>query len=130
MRTGTEMDQKANFILLVENDATFMPLNEEKFRWRFSYIIVCRKGQPDVPTRLFLRELLLELKLHVLGLMDCDLGGLKIFNIYGHGLMSMSYDSLNLVTPNLKWLGFRPSDLDQFKVSDRFLVDLTKSDVT
>jgi len=94
-----EIDQKVNFILLVENDATFMRLGEEKFHRRFLYIIVCRKEKSDVPTMLFLRKISVELNLLVLELMDYDLGGLKIFNVSRYGSMSMSYDSLNLVTP-------------------------------
>lgn len=30
--------------------------------------------------------------------------------------MNMSYDSSNLTTPDIKWLGVRPSDLDRFNI--------------
>ena len=28
----------------------------------------------------------------------------------------MSYDSINLTTPDIKWLGVRPSDLDKYQI--------------
>jgi DNA topoisomerase VI subunit A len=30
------------------------------------------------------------------------------------GSKNMSYDSASLTTPDIKWLGLRPSDLDKF----------------
>lgn len=33
------------------------------------------------------------------------------------GSKAMSYDSASLTTPDIKWLGVRPSDLDKYKVS-------------
>jgi hypothetical protein len=32
------------------------------------------------------------------------------------GSMAMSYDASNLTTPDIKWLGVRPSDLDRFNI--------------
>lgn len=33
--------------------------------------------------------------------------------------MNMSYDSSNLTTPDIKWLGVRPSDLDRFNIPEQ-----------
>lgn len=35
------------------------------------------------------------------------------------GSMNMSYDSSNLTTPDIKWLGVRPSDLDKFNIPEQ-----------
>ena len=67
-------------------------------------------------TRLFLRRLKLTLNLPVLALVDSDPYGLKILSVYMKGSMNMSYDSSNLTTPDIKWLGVRPSDLDRFQI--------------
>ena len=32
------------------------------------------------------------------------------------GSKNMSYDSASLTTPDIKWLGVRPSDLNKYKV--------------
>ena len=41
----------------------------------------------------------------------------------------MSYDSLNLTTPDIKWLGVRPSDLDRYNIPDQCRLDMTASDI-
>jgi meiotic recombination protein SPO11 len=86
----------ALFILLVEKDAAFMRLAEDRFYNRFPCIILTAKGQPDVATRLFLRRLKVELKLPVLALVDSDPYGLKILSVYMCGSKNLSYGSANL----------------------------------
>lgn len=44
--------------------------------------------------------------------------GLKILSVYMSGSKNMSYDSASLTTPDIKWLGVRPSDLDKLKVRE------------
>ena len=46
----------------------------------------------------------------------CPLAGLKILSVYMSGSKRMSYDSAGLTTPDIKWLGVRPSDLDKYSV--------------
>ncbi|CAN1142874.1 DNA topoisomerase 6 subunit A [Linum perenne] len=75
-----DMQSDALFILLVEKDAAYMRLAEDRFYNRFPCIIVTAKGQPDVATRLFLRKMKIELKLPVLALVDSDPYGLKILS--------------------------------------------------
>jgi hypothetical protein len=44
------------------------------------------------------------------------LSGLKILSVYMSGSKNMSYDSASLTTPDIKWLGVRPSDLNKYNV--------------
>jgi meiotic recombination protein SPO11 len=44
------------------------------------------------------------------------MSALLLFGGYRAGSMNMSYDSSNLTTPDIKWLGVRPSDLDRFNI--------------
>lgn len=154
----SEIESDAKFILLVEKDAAFMRLAEDRFynqvggwaalNWaqscscafrymgakavahptcfcmarrreaesvrptfhcaQYPCIILTAKGQPDVATRLFLKSLKQTLKIPVLALVDSDPYGLKILSVYMKGSMNMSYDSSNLTTPDIKWLGVRP----------------------
>ena len=53
----------------------------------------------------------LPLQIPVLALVDSDPYGLKILSVYMSGSKSMSYDSGNLTTGDIKWLGVRPTDL-------------------
>ncbi|KAK4281435.1 hypothetical protein QN277_012929 [Acacia crassicarpa] len=124
-----DMQSDALFILLVEKDAAYMRLAEDRFYNRFPCIIVTAKGQPDVATRLFLRKMKMELKLPVVALVDSDPYGLKILSVYGCGSKNMSYDSANLTTPDIKWLGVRPSDLDKYKIPDQCRLPMTDQDI-
>ena len=119
----------AEFILLVEKDAAFMRLAEDRFYNRIKCIIVTAKGQPDVGTRLFLKRLKEELRIPVLGLVDSDPYGLKILSVYMSGSKNMSYDSANLTTPDIKWLGVRPSDLDKYRIPEQCRLPMSDTDV-
>ena len=101
-----DMRSDAQFILLVEKDAAFMRLAEDRFYNKYPCIIITGKGQPDVATRcvtlsvfallsislaatirrfpsmrsLFLKKAKTELRIPVLGLVDSDPSGLKARN--------------------------------------------------
>ena len=113
----------------MEKDAAFQRLAEDRFYNRYPCIIITGKGQPDVATRQFLRKMQQELKLQVLGLVDADPYGLNILSVYMKGSKNMSFDSSNLTTPNIKWLGVRPSDLDRFKLPNQCRLDMTEHDI-
>lgn len=125
----TNMRSDAKFILLVEKDAAFMRLAEDRFYNKYPCVIITGKGQPDVSTRLFLSKLQRTLNLPVLGLVDSDPYGLKILSVYMSGSKNMSYDSANLTTQNIHWLGVRPSDLDKYAIPDECRLDMTASDL-
>jgi meiotic recombination protein SPO11 len=97
-----DMRSDAKFILLVEKDAAFMRLAEDRFYNKYPCIIITGKGQPDVATRcaqcddrllphfslitftesrLFLKKTKTELRIPVLGLVDSDPSGLKVRQI-------------------------------------------------
>jgi DNA topoisomerase VI subunit A len=65
----------------------------------------------------------------VLALVDSDPYGLKILSVYMKGSMNMSYDSSNLTTPDIKWLGVRPSDLDRFNIPEQCRPPMTDEDL-
>mmetsp|Transcript_7513 Transcript_7513/g.22212 ORF Transcript_7513/g.22212 Transcript_7513/m.22212 type:complete len:417 (-) Transcript_7513:1719-2969(-) len=125
----SNIQSDALFILLVEKDAAFMRLAEDRFYNHYPCIIITAKGQPDVASRLFLRKLKMELKIPVLALVDSDPYGLKILSVYMKGSMNMSYDSSNLTTPDIKWLGVRPSDLERFSIPEQCRLPMTDEDI-
>jgi meiotic recombination protein SPO11 len=45
------------------------------------------------------------------------------------GSLNMSYDSSNLTTPDIKWLGVRPSDLNRFNIPLQCRIKMTEEDV-
>ena len=52
----TSIRGDAQFILLIEKDAAFMRLAEDRFYNTYPCVIMTGKGQPDVATRLFLNK--------------------------------------------------------------------------
>ena len=125
----TDLRTDAKFVLLVEKDAAFMRLAEDRFYNKYPCIIITAKGQPDVATRLFISKVKRELKLPVLALVDADPYGLKIISVYMQGSKNMAFDSANLTTPDIKWLGVRPSDLDKFKIPEQCRLEMTAKDI-
>lgn len=119
----------AEFILLVEKEAAYMRLAEDRFYHKYPCIIITAKGQPDVATRLFLSRLKAELQIPVLGLVDSDPYGLKILSVYMSGSKNMSYDSASLTTPDIYWLGLRPSDLDKYHLPEQCRLPMTEFDL-
>jgi len=124
----TDIRSSAEFILLVEKDAAFMRLSEDRFYQKMKCIIMTAKGQPDVASRMFLRKLRDKLKIPVLALVDSDPYGLKILSVYMSGSKNMSYDSNSLTCPDIKWLGVRPSDLKRYKIPQECRLKLTDGD--
>jgi len=41
----------------------------------------------------------------------------------------MSYDSASLTTPDIKWLGVRPSDLDKYNIPEQCRLPMTDKDI-
>jgi meiotic recombination protein SPO11 len=125
----TDIQSDALFVLLVEKDAAFMRLSQDRFYRKYPCIIITAKGQPDVATRLFLKRLRAELNIPILGLVDSDPYGLKILSVYMSGSKNMSYDSANLTTSDVKWLGVWPSDLDRYNIPEQCRLPLTEHDI-
>ena len=125
----TDIQSDAEFILLVEKEAAFMRIAEDRFYNKYRCIVITAKGQPDVATRLFLSKLKRQLKIPVLGLVDSDPYGLKILSVYMSGSKNMSYDSAHLTTPDIKWLGVRPSDLKRYKIPEQCRLPMTANDI-
>lgn len=119
----------AEFILLVEKEAAYMRMAEDRFYHKYPCIVITAKGQPDVASRMFLSRITKELKIPVFGLVDSDPYGLKILSVYMSGSKNMSYDSASLTTPNILWLGLRPSDLNKYNLPDQCRLDMTENDI-
>jgi hypothetical protein len=78
---------------------------------------------------MFLSRITTELKIPVLGLVDSDPYGLKILSVYMSGSKNMSYDSASLTTPDIMWLGLRPSDLNKYDLPEQCRLDMTENDI-
>ena len=125
----TNIQSDAEFVLLVEKEAAYMRMAEDRFYNKYPCIVITAKGQPDVASRMFLSRLKSELNIPILGLVDSDPYGLKILSVYMSGSKNMSYDSASLTAPDIKWLGLRPSDLDKYNLPEQCRLDMTDTDI-
>jgi meiotic recombination protein SPO11 len=125
----SNIQSDAKFILIVEKEAAYLRLAEDRFYNRYPCIIMTGKGQPDVATRMFLKKLKTQLNIPVLALMDSDPSGLKILSVFMSGSKNMSFDSASLTTGDIKWLGVRPSDLNRYRLPEQCRLDMTEYDI-
>ena len=122
-----DFDVDADFVLVVEKDAVFQRLLEERMfskRMFSRAVMVTGKGVPDLATRQLVHHLAVVLP--VLILTDCDPYGFEIFLTYKFGSLASSYSQEPLAAPFSWWLGVHPADmqdldssLQDFSVADR-----------
>ncbi len=125
----TFIDHKAEFALVIEKDAAFFRLVEDKFWRKHRCILVTGKGQADIATRRFVKRIREELGLPVYLLVDSDPYGFYIASVYKRGSIKMSFDSLRLSTKDAKLLGLLPSDLDKYKVPSYARLKMNEADL-
>ncbi|XP_021922584.1 meiotic recombination protein SPO11 isoform X2 [Zootermopsis nevadensis] len=123
------LESDAQFVLLVEKDATFQKLLDEGVLERLGpCILVTGKGFPDVATRLLVQLLWKFLSVPVLALVDADPHGIEIMCIYRFGSLNMSHQSDDLAVPMVRWLGVHPTDISWLGIKAQPLtaVDISK----
>lgn len=123
------LQSDAEFVLLIEKDAVFNRLAEDKFWEYLPCIIITAKGQPDLATRAFVKRVRNELQLPIFGFMDADPYGLDILRVYSMGSKAMSLETSELAVTDIKWLGLLPSDLEKYKIPSEALIDMTEKDI-
>jgi meiotic recombination protein SPO11 len=124
---GFESD--AEFVLVIEKDAVFQDLAEDKFFNYLPCILITASGQPDMATRMFIKRMYEDLKIPVLGFLDADPYGLDILRVYSIGSKALSFESVELAVPDIKWLGLLPSDIKEYQIPKSVLIKMTENDV-
>ncbi len=123
------LESDAEFVLVIEKDAVFQRLAEDRFFNYVPAILVTASGQPDMATRVFVKRLREELELPILGFMDADPYGLDILRVYTIGSKSLSFETSGLAVPDFKWLGLFPSDIDTYKLPKEALIEMSPRDI-
>ena len=75
----------ANYVLVVEKDATFKKLIDAEFHIKHNVILVASKGFPDVYTRELVNILSESYNIRTFGLFDCDPFGIDIYCCFKFG---------------------------------------------
>ena len=121
---------EAEYILLVEKEAVWHRLNEDKFWRKHKCLLVTGNGQATRGVRRLLQRMATELKLPLYVLVDNDPWGLYIYSVVKQGSISLAYESMRMAVPKARFLGLRSRDFKKFKLSDDVKIDLVKEDIT
>lgn len=102
----------ARYLILVEKDAVFQRLAEDRLYNQLPCIVITAKGYPDIATRFILHRLSQTFpNMPIFALVDWNPAGLAILCTYKYGSISMGLESYRYAC-NVKWLGIRGDDLE------------------
>ncbi|KAK8964190.1 Meiotic recombination protein SPO11-2 [Platanthera guangdongensis] len=102
----------ARYIIVIEKDAIFQRLSEDRLFNLVPCILVTAKGFPDIATRFLLYRLNQTFsEMPILALVDWNPAGLAILSTYKFGSITMGLESYAYAC-NVKWLGIRKDDLE------------------
>ena len=119
---------EAEYILLVEKEAVWHRLNEDKFWKKHKCVLVTGNGQATRGVRRLLQRMHKELKLPLYVLVDNDPWGLYIYSVVKQGSISLAYESMRMAVPSARFLGLRTRDYKNFKLSSDVCIQLEKED--
>nr|APZ84722.1 initiator of meiotic double stranded breaks SPO11-2 [Zea mays subsp. parviglumis] len=101
----------SRYIIVVEKDAVFQRLAEDRLYNQLPCILITAKGYPDIATRFILHRLSQTFpNMPIFALVDWNPAGLAILCTYKYGSISMGLESYRYAC-NVKWLGVRGGDL-------------------
>jgi len=105
------LSSDARYIIVVEKDAIFQRLAEDRLYNQLPCILITAKGYPDIATRFILHRLSQTFpNMPIFALVDWNPAGLAILCTYKYGSISMGLESYRYAC-NVKWLGLRGDDL-------------------
>ncbi|MCX8179126.1 MAG: DNA topoisomerase IV subunit A [Candidatus Aenigmarchaeota archaeon] len=107
---------KADFVLVIEKNAGFERLHEDKFWKKHNCILIGTGGQPARGTRRLIKRLATEFKLPVYVMTDSDSYGWYIYSVIKSGSMTLAHASDELGTPSVKFIGLTISDIEDYKL--------------
>lgn len=105
------LSSDARYLIVVEKDAIFQRLAEDRLYNQIPCILITAKGYPDIATRFILHRLSQTFpNMPIFALVDWNPAGLSILCTYKYGSISMGLESYRYAC-NVKWLGLRGDDL-------------------
>jgi DNA topoisomerase-6 subunit A len=119
---------EAKFILLVEKDAVFRRLNEDRFWKKHHCILIHGGGQPPRGVRRLLNRMHVELDLPVYVLVDNDPWGFYIYSVVKQGSINLAYESMRMAVPKARFIGLSTFDKKKFGLPDNVTIKLTDDD--
>jgi len=115
------VDVNANYVLVVEKDALWQRLNEDKFWKKEKCILITPKGQASRGCRRLINKLS-AMKLPVYVFTDCDAWGWYIYWAIKTGSMNLAYLADDIATPKARFVGVTMKDIEDYKFLDKLTI--------
>jgi DNA topoisomerase-6 subunit A len=118
----------ADYVLVVEKDAMWQRLNEDKFWKKENCILVTPKGQASRGCRRLIRKLASK-KLPVYVFTDCDAWGWYIYWAIKTGSMNLAYLGSDIATPEAKFVGVTMRDIKDYDFLSQLTINAKEVDI-
>lgn len=118
----------AKFILLVEKEAVWARLNEDKFWKRHNCILVTGQGQPPRGVRRLLYRMVHELNLPLYVFVDNDPWGYYIHSVVKQGSIGLAFESKRMAVPKARFIGLSSFDPGAYDLSEDVSIRLNDQD--
>jgi len=118
----------AKFILMVEKDAVWRRLNEDKFWKKHKCILVHGQGMAPRGVRRLLYRLVNEKKLPLYVFVDNDPWGLYIYSVIKQGSINLAYESQRMAVPSARFIGLSSFDRERYNLPDTVTIKLNDQD--
>jgi len=118
----------AKFVLLVEKDAIWRRLNEDKFWKKHKCIMLHGQGQPPRGVRRLCRRMTQELKIPLYVLVDNDPWGFYIYSVVKQGSINLAYESMRMAVPDARFIGLSSFDKDKYSIPDNVIIRMRDED--
>jgi DNA topoisomerase-6 subunit A len=122
------IDVDADYVLVIEKDAMWQRLNEDRFWQKENCIIVTPKGQASRGCRRLIRKLA-DQKLPIYCFMDSDAWGWYIYWTIKTGSMNLAYLGEDIATPEAKFIGVSMSDLERYDFLKKLTIRAKEVDI-
>ncbi len=118
----------AKYVLVVEKDAIWQRLNEDKFWKKEKCILITPKGQASRGCRRLIRKLAKN-KLPVYVFTDCDAWGWYIYWAIKTGSMNLAYLADDIATPEAKFIGVTMRDIKDYDFLGKLTIKAKPVDI-
>lgn len=122
------VDVKAEYVLIVEKDALWQRLNEDRFWKKDNCILITPKGQASRGTRRLIRRLA-DKGLPVYVFTDCDAWGWYIYWTIKTGSMNLAYLGRDFSVPEARFLGVTMADIEEFEFLKKLTIKAKPIDI-
>jgi DNA topoisomerase-6 subunit A len=118
----------AAMIVLVEKDAVWRRLNEDRFWKKHKAIILHGNGMAPRGVRRLCYRMVHELKLPLYVLVDNDPWGLYIYSVVKQGSINLAYESMRMAVPAARFVGLSSFDAERYGLSQNVSIQLDETD--